>query len=357
MKRSSKNSVGLADVALAAGVSTATVSLALQEGSRISASTRERVRLAIEQTGYRYNRAAAKLRTGQSFTVGLLITDIANPYFAALAAGAETVLDERGYMTFLLNSNDIGDRQARQLNKLMEHGVDGVLLSPADGTDLTTVQYLVDHGVPVVQVSRWVEGLSCDVVQPDNAALAAEATRHLIALGHRRIAFLGGTPSRSARVERLAGYTRALAEAGIAYDPELTPTGPPTRASGSILLRHVVGGTIPPTAALCYHDLMALGALQAARELGLRVGEDFAIIGFDDIAEAAICDPPLTTVHIDAESIGRSAAQHLLARLEGSVGPASRTIIPAHLVMRGSCGSHRFSPLPGAGSDTPGKRQ
>lgn len=137
MARLSKLTVGLAEVAKAAGVSTATVSLSLQEGSRISAETRERVFEAMKVVGYRYNRVAAKLRTGLSETIGLIITDITNPYFAALAAGVEMELDRLGYMMFLVNFNDQCERQERQLGALMEHGVDGILLSPANGTEVS----------------------------------------------------------------------------------------------------------------------------------------------------------------------------------------------------------------------------
>ncbi|MFH5776837.1 LacI family DNA-binding transcriptional regulator [Paracoccus sp. NGMCC 1.201697] len=336
-----KNSVALVDVAREAGVSTATVSLALQEGSRISAETRERVRKAVEKTGYRYNRFAAKLRTGQSRTIGLLITDISNPYFAALASGVETVLDAHGYMTFLVNSGDQSARQSRQLSTLMEHGVDGLLLSPAEGTDVHSVSELIQSGRPVVQVSRWVANLPCDIVAPDNTAMAKELTRHLLMLGHRRIGFLGGTEGRSARIERLAGYSQALAAAGIPLDPTLTPTGAPTRDNGALLLREVMAIDNPPTAVICYHDLMALGALRAARDLGLKVGSDFAIVGFDDITEAALSIPSLTTVHIDAESIGRAAATQLLARLDGDAAEPRHLTIPAHLVVRESCGGAR----------------
>lgn len=333
-----KNTVALSDVARAAGVSTATVSLALQEGSRISAETRERVRQAMEQTGYRYNRFAAKLRTGQSKTVGLMITDIANPFFAALAAGVETELDKHGYMTFLVNSNDDSDRQSRQLSTLMEHGVDGMLLSPADGTDIEAVKAALEANLPVVQVSRWVAGLACDVVAPDNVSTAAQATRHLIALGHTRIAFLGGTEGRSARIERLAGYSEALMGEGLLVEAALTPMAAPSRANGASLLRDVMRLNQPPTAVICYHDLMALGALQAAKEMGLSVGSDLAVVGFDDITEAALSRPALTTVHIDAESIGRAAAAKLVARLHGDKGPREHILIPAHLVVRESCG-------------------
>lgn len=335
----SKNSVGLADVARVAGVSTATVSLALQEGSRITSSTRERVLEAVNLTGYRYNRLAAKLRTGKTMTIGLMITDIANPYFAALAAAVEIEMDRFGYMTFLVNSADSNQRQHRQLESLREHGVDGILLSPADGTASTTVNEIIESGVPVIQVSRWIPDAVSDVVTTDNVSSAAEATQHLLSLGHRRIAFIGGTETRSARVERICGYTRELAAAGIALDPCLTPTATPTRADGARLLTGLLALPDPPTAVLCYHDLMALGALEAAGRMGLVVGRDLAIIGFDDITEAALSSPPLTTVHVDIDRIGRCAAARLLARMSGDTGPSQHIIIPARMVIRQSCGA------------------
>lgn len=337
--RSGKNNVALADVARAAGVSVATASLALKEGSRISAKTREKVHQAVKQTSYRYNRFAATLRTGRSKTIGLIITDITNPYFASLAAGVETVLDHHGYMTFLVNSGDDHDRQLRQLNSLREHGVDGILLSPAEGTDGRSVSEAIESGVSVVQVSRRIADIASDTVTPDNANSAAETTRHLLKLGHRRIAFIGGTEARSARVERIGGYAHALGEAGIVVDPDLTPMAAPTRANGAALLSELMKLPDPPTAALCYHDLMALGALEAAREIQLNVGTDFAITGFDDITEAALANPPLTTVHIDAASIGRAAANRLLARMAGDDSPPQHIIIPTHLVIRKSCGA------------------
>lgn len=246
-------------------------------------------------------------------------------------------------MTFLANSGDNSERQERQLNSLLEHGVDGVLLSPAEGTARAMIEDATRSGVPVVQVSRSVARSFCDTVGLDNASAAARAVRHLLDLGHRRIAFIGGTSGSSARAERLEGYSQALTSAGIAIDPALAPLAAPTRANGALLARQLLGEPTPPTAVLCYHDLMALGAMEGARAAGLRVGEDFAVVGFDDILEASLSRPPLTTLHIDAEEIGREAARCLVLRLNGDKSPPRRIIVPAHLVIRASCGSRRVS--------------
>lgn len=334
-----KSRVSLSDVARHAGVSTATASLALRDNPRIPAVTRERVRNAAIAVGYRYNRQAASLRTQCSMTVGLMITDVANPYFAALAGGVEAELERHGYLTFLLNSGDDKARQEKQIASLLEHGVDGILLSPADNTTPAEVEAIALSGVPVVQVSRSVSGAGCDIVGPDNREAAREAVRHLVALGHRRIAFIGGGQGSSARRERLAGYRQGLSEAGLAADPRLEPLAAPTRANGAALARQLLEGTEPPSAALCYHDLMALGALEGAAAAGRTVGEDFAVIGFDDIVEAASSKPPLTTVHIDAAAIGREAARQLVARIGGDESPPRHLVIPAHLVVRASCGA------------------
>ncbi|MBA5776024.1 LacI family DNA-binding transcriptional regulator [Stappia sp. F7233] len=340
----------LSDVARKAGVSTATVSLALRDSPRIPAKTREKVRSAAIAVGYRYNRQAASLRTQCSMTVGLLITDVANPYFAALAGGAEAELERRGYLTFLLNSGDSTERQDKQITSLLEHGVDGILLSPAGNTTAGLVETITSSGVPVVQVSRTVAGLDCDAVGPDNREAAREAVRHLVSLGHRRIAFIGGEQGSSARRERLCGYRQGLNENGLAFHPRLEPLAAPTRENGAALARQLLEAPEPPTAALCYHDMMALGALEGAVAAGRTVGEDFAVVGFDDIVAAALSHPALTTVHIDAETIGREAARQLIARMAGDRSPPRRLVIPAHLVVRASCGA-----AASAAANTPGQ--
>lgn len=332
--------VTLTHVAEHAGVSRATASLVLRDSPLVAEATRLRVRAAMQSLGYVYHRGAASLRSQRSHTVGLVINDITNPFFAELTVGVEAALDRAGHIALLANTDESLEKQDRLLAAINEYNADGVLLCPAEGTGLATLERLHTWRLPCVLLTRYLLHGEVDYVGADNMRGAEEGTRHLLAHGHRRIAFVGGAPSSSARRDRLQGYVAALRAAAIPIDEMLLPTCVPTRAGGHEALARLLALPDPPTAALCYNDVVAFGAMLALQAAGLTPGRHFAVIGFDDIADAALWHPSLTTLSIAPRRVGARAADLLLERIADPSAPPRREILAPTLVVRDSCGGH-----------------
>lgn len=333
--------ITLSDVAADAGVSRATASLVLRGSPLVSDRTRDHVLASMQRLGYVYNRAAASLRAQHSRTIGLAVTDITNPFFAEMAVGIEAYLDEAQYTVLLTNTAETLGKQDRLLATMHGYQIDGLLLCPARGTTLGAVAQLRQWGLPVVLIARYLPGSAVDYVGADNLAGAEMAAEHLLHGGHRRIAFLGGPPDSSARHDRLTGYQSALTRHGITPDPALSITSPVTREGGYAALRILLDQAAPPTAALCYNDVVAFGAMLALQAGGRTPGRDFAIVGFDDIADAALVRPALTTVSISPRQIGEEAARLLLDRIAEPEAPAQQRILPPKLIVRDSSGPAR----------------
>ena len=332
--------ITLSDVAADAGVSRATASLVLRGSPLVAESTRARVLASMQKLGYVYNRAAANLRAHRSQTIGLVVTDITNPFFAELAVSIEARLDEAQYAALLSNTSDQLEKQARLLETLHGYRVDGMLLCPAQDTPSDTLAQLRLWNLPFVLIARNIAGSEADYVGADNVSGAEQAVTHLIAHGHRRIAFAGGPATSSARRERLLGYQNALAQHDLPLDEALSLTSPVTREGGFEALRTLLALPEPPTAALCYNDVVAFGAMHGLQAEGRTPGDDFAIIGFDDIADAALVRPALSTVAIPPQKIGEEAVQLLLDRIAQPEAPTQQIILPPELVLRASCGTH-----------------
>ncbi|MER0238470.1 LacI family DNA-binding transcriptional regulator [Fulvimarina sp. MAC8] len=331
--------VTILDVAREAGVSKSSVSLVLRGSPAVSAETKECVRAAAQTLGYIYNRGAASLRMAQSRFVALVIPDLTNPFFAQLAVAVEAALSEKDYVPLLANTGDDRKRQTDVLRTMREYGVAGVIMSPAHGTAYAEIAGL---GIPAVGVMRRLtDGLSDELpyIGPDNTAGARALTRYLIELGHRRLAFLGGYQDMSTLGERLRGFQEALAEVGL--DPEAAPIHEslPSRAGGQdAALRAIARDAAErPTALVAYNDVVAFGANRVLVDAGLRAGRDMALTGFDDVAEASHNAPPLTTVDVGIDRLGRIAAEALVARIEGAE-TAAETIVPVELKVRESSG-------------------
>lgn len=335
--RQGRNRVTLQHVADDAGISRSTVSLVLRQSPLVADKTRQRVLDSIERLGYIYNRGAARLRTQRSDTVGLIITDLANPFFAELAAGIEAQLDLENYVAMLGSTTDTIDKQDRFLATLQEHGVDGILLCPARRTPLEPVARVAET-MPMVLIVRDLAGLEVDYVGADYMTGAEMGVAHLLAHGHERIAFIGGPAESSARRDRQQGYEAALQRAGIAVDQRLLVNTPVTRNAGHQAIVELLSLPQPPTAALCYNDVVAFGVMLGLQSAGLVPGKDFGVIGADDIAEAALWQPALTTVAIHPRRLGELAAHRLLQRIQDLSAPVRREILPAELVIRESCG-------------------
>lgn len=344
-KHGASRATTIVDIARAAGVSKSTVSLVLKESPLVKSATRDRVMRAIDQLGYVYNRSAASLRTARSSFVGMVISDLMNPFFTELAVGIEDGLYNLGFVPILANTNEDVERQTRVLHSLREHGVAGIILSPARGTDVWSLAETLPRALPMVLTMRRVEGSALPYIGPDNRVGSRDAVGHLINLGHRSIAFLGGYASMTTQRERISGYRDALIAAGLPLRDELIFEAMPTRAGGSEAISAALASPYKPTAAFCYNDIVAMGATRALGLRGIRVGVDFAVIGFDDIVEAEHNAPPLTTVNADTRIMGTRAARSLLGLIDGADPQAMSFIGTTRLVVRESCGAYRRDSL------------
>ena len=332
--------VTLTEVAARARVSRATASLVVRNSPLVASETRQRVRDAMEGLGYIYHRGAASLRSLRTHTIGLIITDLANPFFAELTLGVEFALQEAGHVVVLGTTADRLPAQDRLLATMHEHNVDGILLCPAVGTHMSVAECLAAWRLPFAFLARYVPGADADYAGMANVQGARQAVDHLVAHGHRRIAFIGGSEGSSARRDRLAGYAQALVAHDIPLDRTLIPACVPTRAGGHASAGALLARDNPPTAALCYNDVVAFGAMLGVLAAGLTPGRDFAVVGFDDIEEAALWHPALTTLSIAPRRIGEAAAQLLLARIAEPQRPPQAQILNPILVVRASCGTH-----------------
>ncbi|MDE0390734.1 MAG: LacI family DNA-binding transcriptional regulator [Rhodospirillales bacterium] len=328
----------MTDLADAAGVSRSTVSLVLRNSPLVKRETRRRVEEAIERLGYVYNRNAANLRRQTSDMVAVVIHDLTNPFFAELAVGLEEALEAAGYVSLMANTGDDPERQRRVMETMREHGAAGFILCPAMGTETRQMAAMTGWNAPVIQVMRWLPDTRLGVVAPDYALGARMAAERLLTLGHRRIAFLGGNEANIATVERVRGYRAALEATGIAEDPTLVVPAAVNRGGGVEALRTALALDRPPTAALCFSDVVAFGTLDALAAAGLAVGRDFSVIGFDDIAGARHTLPPLTTVAVYSRELGRRSAAALLRRIADPSEPPEQEIVAPSLIVRGTCG-------------------
>ncbi|WP_440085804.1 substrate-binding domain-containing protein [Streptosporangium sp. LJ11] len=323
-------------VAQLAGVSATTVSHALNGRRPVADETRRRVLAAIDQLGYRPNVLARGLRTSRSQTIGLIIPDITNPFYPALARGLQDVLRPAGYDEIISNTD--GDRELERaaIEQMIARQVDGLAFAVfhTHAEDLLPV---IGAGIPVVRLGGRLVQAGVDVVHSDDEGGAAEATRYLLERGYRRIGFVCGPHAEGPAAERVAGYRSALLAAGADADPRLVAHTHFSRAGGSSGTARLLDLPEPPDAVLCANDIMAIGALDTAEERGLRVPADLAVMGFDDIEAASLVSPGLTTMANPAREIGQACARRLLERLRGGTAqPSAETVIPARLVRRRS---------------------
>ncbi len=328
--------VTLVDVASHAGVSRATASLVLRGSPLVAEKTRNQVLTSMRELGYVYNRAAANLRSQQSRSIGLVVTDSTNPFFAELAISIESHLFEAGYTVMLSNTLDHLEKQERLLQVMQGHQVDGLLLCPAEGSATQTLDLLASWNLPCVLIARYLENSVVDYAGADNVLGAEMAIDHLVERGHRRIAFLGGLTGSSARSDRYKGYKKALQRHGLPIDPSLSITSPVSRQGGFDALLKLLDQENPPSAALCYNDVVAFGAMLGLQSRMLVPGKDFAIVGFDDIADAALVRPALTTISIKPHEIGHAAIELLIDRITSPNKECRQIILPPKIVVRES---------------------
>ena len=330
--------VSLKDVARHAGVSTGTVSMVLNAKPSVAAKTRAHVQRVIDELGYIYDRSGAQLRTKRTGIVGVSICDLANPYFAEITVGIDEALGELGLALVLGHCGESIAQQAKFLNAAREHNVEGLILMPAIGTTRQIVEDVLAWHIPLVLVSRYVAGAATDYAGLDNQAGSVLATEHLLTLGHERIAFVGANSRTSTGRDRLRGYRSALRTAGIKLARDLVSECDATREQGFLAAMTLMARRDPPTAIVCFNDLVAFGVMLGLRKLGLEPGRDCSVIGADDVAEAALWQPGLTTVAVHTGLIVLSAGQLLRKRLATPGRPPERIRLQPELVVRGSSG-------------------
>jgi LacI family transcriptional regulator len=324
------------DVARIAGVSTATVSRAINTPDAVGARTRERVAAAMQACRYRYNALARGFVTRQSGTLGMIVPSITNPIFAESVRGVQDIAHREGYQVLLGNSDYDYGKEARVCEVLRERRVEGLVITT---TDLKgrVLRELVDAAFPFVLLYSTVRKGPMASVGVDNYRGGYAATEHLIGLGHRRIAMLAGTFTVSDKsLHRWHGYRRCLLRHGISYDPTLLVQTQYTLEAGRAGIQALLRLAEPPTAVFCSNDFMALGAMQGAREAGVRIPHRLSVVGFDDMAISAYLHPGLTTVRQPAYDMGRFGAEILLSHLRKPGTPPVHRILETSVIVRGS---------------------
>lgn len=319
------------DVAARAGVSKSTVSLVIRNSPLVKAETRDEVHRAIAELGYVYNRSAANLRSPSAGLIGLVINDLRNPFFTEFATSVQMALSKRGYATVLANTDEDPSIQAQVVAAMIEHGVSGLVISPAYGDEDATFAPIARAGIPALQVLRQVADTNLfPFAGPDYGTGSRLVAEHLLALGARRIAFVGGLEGRPVTQSRMTGYLDAMG-----HDPVILP-GRPTRAFGRDAARRLAAQHPDVDAAICFNDLVALGLLVGCAEIGRPVGAGFRVAGFDDIEECGHSFPPLTSIRCDIAGFGQRTAETILGWLETGTPPAAVSTTPVTLIRRAS---------------------
>jgi DNA-binding LacI/PurR family transcriptional regulator len=321
------------DVAERAGVSVATVSRFLAGQSVRSADA---VRQAVADLDYRPNASAQSLKTGRQGTIGVVVPDITNPFFAGVVRGLERAMPGTAFRMLLANSDESAERESEILADLAGR-VDGFILAPANEQDRAPLR-LQQAGVPVVLLDRDViGGETCDVVLVDNVGGAAAAARHLLGLGHTAIATIHGPADTTPGRERRAGFDQELRAAGITTPPAWDLVGDFHEESGRRLATQLLSSAERPTALFTANNLMTVGALKALRDLDVAVPRSLSVIGFDDLTLGSLLQPPLTCVTRADEEQGEQVMRLLVARLGGDrEAPRQRIVLPTRLEVRGS---------------------
>lgn len=327
--------VTMRDVAERANVSVTTVSHVINDTRPVSYELRQRVLAAMDELGYQPNRLARSLRRGQTHTIGMIIPDNSNPFFAEVARGVEDTSFKQGYSVILCNSDGDLDKELLYTNVLAEKRVDGILFVAA-GLSTERILDLQAQRMPLVVVDRDIPGAAVDSVLTDNARGGWLATRHLIDLDHRRIGCITGPSDITPSADRITGYRRALGEAGIPLDEALLVKGDFRYEGGYQAASQLLSTRHRPTAIFACNDLMAIGAISAALAQGLRVPDDLSVVGYDDVRLASFANPPLTTIAQPKYEIGVIAATMLLERMLDLECPARRRVLETRLLPRQS---------------------
>jgi LacI family transcriptional regulator len=329
------------DVAKVAGVSQAMVSYVLNRNEvvKVPQETRQRIFEAVAQLGYVPNHLARSLRSGQTQTIGLVVPDNSNPFFAEVARLIEDVVFQHGNSVILCNSDGDAAKESAYVDVLIAKQIDGVIFISANGS-IKALKELQGSGIPYVIADRDIKNVQADLVLVDNRAGAYLATRHLIELGFRKIVCITG-PHHTSSATRVEGYRRAYTEAGIAVDPRLIVPGDYHIEGGLAAMNRVLDAGSLPDAVFACNDLMAIGAMRAIRSHGLQIPQDISVVGFDDIPLAQAIDPQLTTVSQPVAEIVKEVTRLLFIRIQNKKDAAAqgepvKIMLQPRLIVRGS---------------------
>lgn len=328
---------GIKQIAEMAGVSITTVSHVVNGTRFVSQERRDRVLEVMRRLNYRPNRLASGLRQCKSSTIGIVVPDITNPYFAEIARGVEDACFENNYSAIICNSDAKPETEAHYLSMLAEKQTDGIVLVNVGKRGSKSPAKLIPD-IPLVMLDRELPGLAVDSIQVDNGLGGRMAAEHLFNLGHRRIACIGGKPDVHPSWDRVDGFVDFMRQAGAPLPARMIFTGDFQFMSGYAMAKKAMVGATPPTAFFVANDLMACGTIRALSELGLRIPGDVSVVGFDDIMLSEMFNPPLTTIGQPRLEMGRTAVRLLLERIANPGLAPRRSMLPLKLVVRQSTG-------------------
>ena len=331
--------ISIKDIARTAHVSHSTVSRALRNSPLVNRQTAARIREIAAREGYTVSAVARSLVTKRTDTIGVVVTSVADPFVAEVVAGIEEMALAQHFSVFLANCHADPDRELRVVKSFHERRVDGVLVNSSRVGSLY-LPLLAEMKVPIVLINNQHPGDFVHSVGIDNLGAGRAAARHLVKLGHRRIAYLGNQFGLQADTDRFGGYRQVLGEAGLGFQPELVAHGDGKPEGGKRGMERLLASPEPPTAVFCYNDLQAIGAMRAARERGLKVPDDVSVVGLDDILLSSYTDPPLTTVQQPKQEMGRIAVQ-ILVELLGGGKPVTQIKLEGALIIRESTSAPR----------------
>jgi LacI family transcriptional regulator len=326
------------DVARLAGVSTTTVSHFINDTRYVSDELKGRVEKAIDELGYRPNSLARGLRKGESKTIGLIVPDNSNPFFAEILRQIENVGYANGYSVILCNSDSDIEKEITYTELLNAKQVDGIIFITTNNS-CEHLQKLTNNGIPIIVIDRDIPLKATDVLLVDNFQGGYDATKYLINLGHQRIACITGPSRLTPSADRVNGYKKALGEANIPENTDWIVAGDFQFSGGEMGLDQILKLEPRPTAIFACNDLMALGVMRGLRKVGLSVPEDISLIGFDDISLASVISPGLTTVAQPVQQISELAIELLINRIQNKTenNKDERIVLPTRLIIRDSC--------------------
>jgi len=326
------------DVAKLAEVAPITVSRVINNSDYVSQATRTRVETAVNELGYIPNTLGLSLRSKQTMTLAVVITDITNPFWTTVTRGIEDIAQANGYSTILCNTDESDDKQEQYLQMLLQRRVDGILLVPTSSSP-EPIKLVKKQNIPIVLMDRHVSGVDVDIVRSDSEEGAYLITEHLLSLGHQRIVMLSGPQNISTSIDRVAGYRHALHDAGLPETAEEVIWGEYTQESGYKMAEEMLTRLPDTTALVTANNFIAIGAMKLLNEKDIRVPEDIALVTLDDIPSTFTISPFFTVAMQTALEIGKQATQLLLNRVKGTTNlPCQEIILPVEMIVRASSG-------------------